>query len=185
MEAAGIPVSFGGHRPLSRAQSSPASATFPMSVQEPPAKPRFTTGTVEWAVGGQGRARAPAQGSRSCRPRAAGPEGKAQPGRGSQVMPIPGPAPTRQLPAQGRWGSDLVLLRPPCPWAEPPPRALPVRPRQPLERAGRVGAGGGRPWMPALHSWMAHGTAPACGLTSCPTHSLPTLQKSAGGTLSS
>lgn len=49
MEAAGIPVSFGGHRPLSRAQSSPASATFPMSVQEPPAKPRFTTGN-----GGQG-----------------------------------------------------------------------------------------------------------------------------------
>ncbi|XP_077011718.1 histone deacetylase 4 isoform X5 [Tamandua tetradactyla] len=46
MEAAGIPVSCGGHRPLSRAQSSPASATFPMSVQEPPAKPRFTTGLV-------------------------------------------------------------------------------------------------------------------------------------------
>ncbi|XP_054976669.1 histone deacetylase 4 isoform X2 [Sorex araneus] len=46
MEAAGIPVSFGGHRPLSRAQSSPASATFPMSVQEPPPKPRFTTGLV-------------------------------------------------------------------------------------------------------------------------------------------
>ncbi|XP_072818074.1 histone deacetylase 4 isoform X2 [Vicugna pacos] len=46
MEAAGIPVSFGGHRPLSRAQSSPASATFPMSVQEPPSKPRFTTGLV-------------------------------------------------------------------------------------------------------------------------------------------
>ncbi|XP_028339101.1 histone deacetylase 4 isoform X4 [Physeter macrocephalus] len=46
MEAAGIPVSLGGHRPLSRAQSSPASATFPMSVQEPPTKPRFTTGLV-------------------------------------------------------------------------------------------------------------------------------------------
>ncbi|XP_058521184.1 histone deacetylase 4 isoform X2 [Ochotona princeps] len=46
MEAAGIPVTFGGHRPLSRAQSSPASATFPVSVQEPPAKPRFTTGLV-------------------------------------------------------------------------------------------------------------------------------------------
>ncbi|XP_063501911.1 histone deacetylase 4 isoform X17 [Symphalangus syndactylus] len=46
MEAAGIPVSFGGHRPLSRAQSSPASATFPVSVQEPPTKPRFTTGLV-------------------------------------------------------------------------------------------------------------------------------------------
>lgn len=44
LEAAGMPVSFGGHRPLSRAQSSPASATFPMSVQEPPTKPRFTTG---------------------------------------------------------------------------------------------------------------------------------------------
>ncbi|XP_027629030.1 histone deacetylase 4 [Tupaia chinensis] len=46
LEAAGIPVSFGGHRPLSRAQSSPASATFPVTVQEPPAKPRFTTGLV-------------------------------------------------------------------------------------------------------------------------------------------
>lgn len=51
MEAAGIPVSFGGHRPLSRAQSSPASATFPMSVQEPPTKPRFTTGTCTGGVG--------------------------------------------------------------------------------------------------------------------------------------
>ncbi|XP_078235091.1 histone deacetylase 4 isoform X7 [Pogona vitticeps] len=46
MEAAGIPVSFGGHRPLSRAQSSPASANFPMSIQEPPCKPQFTTGLV-------------------------------------------------------------------------------------------------------------------------------------------
>ncbi|RXM28912.1 Histone deacetylase 4 [Acipenser ruthenus] len=46
MEAAGIPISFAGHRPLSRAQSSPASATFPISVQEPPTKPRFTTGLV-------------------------------------------------------------------------------------------------------------------------------------------
>ncbi|XP_068803850.1 histone deacetylase 4 isoform X3 [Struthio camelus] len=46
LEAAGMPVSFGGHRPLSRAQSSPASATFPMSVQDPPTKPRFTTGLV-------------------------------------------------------------------------------------------------------------------------------------------
>ncbi|XP_010614003.1 histone deacetylase 4 isoform X5 [Fukomys damarensis] len=46
MEAAGIPVSFGSHRPLSRAQSSPASATFPVTVQEPPSKPRFTTGLV-------------------------------------------------------------------------------------------------------------------------------------------
>uniref|UniRef100_A0A8C4FGY0 histone deacetylase n=1 Tax=Catagonus wagneri TaxID=51154 RepID=A0A8C4FGY0_9CETA len=54
MEAAGIPVSFGGHRPLSRAQSSPAAATFPMSVQEPPAKPRFTTGKLGggWGAGG-------------------------------------------------------------------------------------------------------------------------------------
>lgn len=51
MEAAGIPVSFGGHRPLSRAQSSPASATFPMSVQEPPAKPRFTTGMCAVGAG--------------------------------------------------------------------------------------------------------------------------------------
>ncbi|KAL6484479.1 hypothetical protein MHYP_G00065240 [Metynnis hypsauchen] len=46
MEAAGLSVTFPGHRPLSRAQSSPASATFPIVVQEPPAKPRFTTGLV-------------------------------------------------------------------------------------------------------------------------------------------
>ncbi|XP_028991536.1 histone deacetylase 4 isoform X2 [Betta splendens] len=46
MEAAGLSVSFAAHRPLSRAQSSPASASFPMGVQEPPAKPRFTTGLV-------------------------------------------------------------------------------------------------------------------------------------------
>uniref|UniRef100_A0A3Q3VZ43 Histone deacetylase n=1 Tax=Mola mola TaxID=94237 RepID=A0A3Q3VZ43_MOLML len=46
MEAAGLSVSFSGHRPLSRAQSSPASASLPMVVQEPPAKPRFTTGLV-------------------------------------------------------------------------------------------------------------------------------------------
>ncbi|XP_069472121.1 histone deacetylase 4 isoform X3 [Ambystoma mexicanum] len=46
MEAAGMSVSFASHRPLSRAQSSPASATFPMSVQEVPVKPRFTTGLV-------------------------------------------------------------------------------------------------------------------------------------------
>lgn len=53
LEAAGMPVSFGGHRPLSRAQSSPASATFPMSVQEPPTKPRFTTGELfgGWGLG--------------------------------------------------------------------------------------------------------------------------------------
>ncbi|XP_063743621.1 histone deacetylase 4 isoform X5 [Eleginops maclovinus] len=46
MEKAGLSVSFAGHRPLSRAQSSPASASFPMVVQEPSAKPRFTTGLV-------------------------------------------------------------------------------------------------------------------------------------------
>ncbi|XP_063789335.1 histone deacetylase 4 isoform X1 [Pseudophryne corroboree] len=46
MEAAGLVVPFSGHRPLSRAQSSPASASFPMSVQETPSKPRFTTGLV-------------------------------------------------------------------------------------------------------------------------------------------
>uniref|UniRef100_A0A1A7Y6Y3 Histone deacetylase n=1 Tax=Iconisemion striatum TaxID=60296 RepID=A0A1A7Y6Y3_9TELE len=49
MEAAGLSVSFPGHRPLSRAQSSPASASsFPISVPaaDPPVKPRFTTGLV-------------------------------------------------------------------------------------------------------------------------------------------
>ncbi|XP_031415900.1 histone deacetylase 4 isoform X2 [Clupea harengus] len=46
MEAAGLSVTFPGHRPLSRAQSSPASANFPIVVQEPPTKPRFTTGLV-------------------------------------------------------------------------------------------------------------------------------------------
>ncbi|KAM9486358.1 histone deacetylase 4 isoform 1-T1 [Clarias gariepinus] len=46
MEAAGLSVTLPGHRPLSRAQSSPASASFPIVVQEPPAKPRFTTGLV-------------------------------------------------------------------------------------------------------------------------------------------
>ncbi|XP_026000069.1 histone deacetylase 4 isoform X1 [Astatotilapia calliptera] len=46
MEAAGLSANFAGHRPLSRAQSSPASSSFPMVVQEPPAKPRFTTGLV-------------------------------------------------------------------------------------------------------------------------------------------
>nr|XP_046237981.1 histone deacetylase 4-like [Scatophagus argus] len=49
MEAAGLSISFPGHRPLSRAQSSPASASsFPISVpaSDPPAKPRFTTGLV-------------------------------------------------------------------------------------------------------------------------------------------
>ncbi|XP_042192097.1 histone deacetylase 4 isoform X3 [Callorhinchus milii] len=46
MEAAGIPISYAGHRPLSRAQSSPATATFPITVQEPPSKPQFTTGLV-------------------------------------------------------------------------------------------------------------------------------------------
>ena len=67
MEAAGIPVSFGGHRPLSRAQSSPASATFPMSVQEPPAKPRFTTGTMGRVWGAGGGRGPPHRGSRGCR----------------------------------------------------------------------------------------------------------------------
>ncbi|XP_072253951.1 histone deacetylase 4 isoform X1 [Leuresthes tenuis] len=46
MEAAGLNVSIAGHRPLSRAQSSPASASFPMVIQEPPAKHQFTTGLV-------------------------------------------------------------------------------------------------------------------------------------------
>ncbi|XP_010771601.1 histone deacetylase 4-like [Notothenia coriiceps] len=49
MEAAGLSISFPGHRPLSRAQSSPASASsFPISVaaSEPPVKPRYTTGLV-------------------------------------------------------------------------------------------------------------------------------------------
>uniref|UniRef100_A0A6Q2ZF46 histone deacetylase n=1 Tax=Esox lucius TaxID=8010 RepID=A0A6Q2ZF46_ESOLU len=49
IEAAGLSISFPGHRPLSRAQSSPASASsFPISVPppEPQAKPRFTTGLV-------------------------------------------------------------------------------------------------------------------------------------------
>ncbi|XP_036400901.1 histone deacetylase 4-like isoform X2 [Megalops cyprinoides] len=46
MEAAGLSISFTGHRPLSRAQSSPASATFPITTQDPPTKPRFTTGLV-------------------------------------------------------------------------------------------------------------------------------------------
>uniref|UniRef100_A0A8C5NBV3 Histone deacetylase n=1 Tax=Gouania willdenowi TaxID=441366 RepID=A0A8C5NBV3_GOUWI len=38
MEASGLSVSLSGHRPLSRAQSSPASASFPLGVQEPPTK---------------------------------------------------------------------------------------------------------------------------------------------------
>ncbi|KAK1876615.1 Histone deacetylase 4 [Dissostichus eleginoides] len=49
MEAAGLSISFPGHRPLSRAQSSPASASsFPISVaaSDPPVKPRYTTGLV-------------------------------------------------------------------------------------------------------------------------------------------
>ncbi|KAM9710467.1 histone deacetylase 4 isoform 2-T2 [Menidia menidia] len=46
LEAAGLNVSVAGHRPLSRAQSSPASASFPMVNQEPPALHRFTTGLV-------------------------------------------------------------------------------------------------------------------------------------------
>ncbi|KAL1022108.1 hypothetical protein UPYG_G00022280 [Umbra pygmaea] len=49
IEAAGLTITFPGHRPLSRAQSSPASASsFPISIPppEPPSKPRFTTGLV-------------------------------------------------------------------------------------------------------------------------------------------
>ncbi|XP_056444269.1 histone deacetylase 4-like isoform X2 [Gadus chalcogrammus] len=49
MEAAGLSITFPGHRPLSRAQSSPASApSFPLSVAppDPPAKTHFTTGLV-------------------------------------------------------------------------------------------------------------------------------------------
>ncbi|XP_069555002.1 histone deacetylase 4 [Brachyistius frenatus] len=46
VEAAGLSVNIAGHRPLSRAQSSPASASFPLVAQDPPAKPRFTTGLV-------------------------------------------------------------------------------------------------------------------------------------------
>ncbi|XP_076872085.1 histone deacetylase 4-like isoform X2 [Brachyhypopomus gauderio] len=45
MEAAGLSVNLAGHRPLSRAQSSPASASF-IGVQDVPSKPRFTTGLV-------------------------------------------------------------------------------------------------------------------------------------------
>ncbi|XP_074977917.1 histone deacetylase 7 isoform X2 [Caretta caretta] len=53
-----VPVTHGGHRPLSRAQSSPATATIALPaqdaptktlslpVQEPPIKPHFTTGLV-------------------------------------------------------------------------------------------------------------------------------------------
>ncbi|CAF98204.1 unnamed protein product, partial [Tetraodon nigroviridis] len=53
MEAAGLSISFPGHRPLSRAQSSPASASsFPISVpaSEPPTKPRFTTGEQNFII---------------------------------------------------------------------------------------------------------------------------------------
>ncbi|KAM9803196.1 histone deacetylase 4-like isoform 2-T2 [Syngnathus typhle] len=46
MEAVGLPVSLAAHRPLSRAQSSPAAASFAMMVQEPAVKTRFTTGLV-------------------------------------------------------------------------------------------------------------------------------------------
>uniref|UniRef100_A0A8C1PUY3 Histone deacetylase n=1 Tax=Cyprinus carpio TaxID=7962 RepID=A0A8C1PUY3_CYPCA len=44
MEAAGASVIFPGHRPLSRAQSSPASASI--IPQKQPSKPLFTTGLV-------------------------------------------------------------------------------------------------------------------------------------------
>uniref|UniRef100_A0A8C5EV29 Histone deacetylase n=1 Tax=Gouania willdenowi TaxID=441366 RepID=A0A8C5EV29_GOUWI len=47
MEAAGLSISFPGHRPLSRAQSSPASASsFSIPAPDPSVKPRFTTGLV-------------------------------------------------------------------------------------------------------------------------------------------
>ncbi|XP_069509291.1 histone deacetylase 7 isoform X3 [Ambystoma mexicanum] len=58
LETLGVHSLPGGHRPLSRAKSSPASATTSLPVQEPPsktmalpspepsAKPRFTTGVV-------------------------------------------------------------------------------------------------------------------------------------------
>ncbi|KAJ8012914.1 hypothetical protein DPEC_G00047820 [Dallia pectoralis] len=48
MEAAGLSITFPVHRPLSRAQSSPASSCFPpiMVQQDTPTKPRFTTGLV-------------------------------------------------------------------------------------------------------------------------------------------
>ncbi|XP_037552359.1 histone deacetylase 4 [Nematolebias whitei] len=47
MEAAGLSVSFPGHRPLSRAQSSPASSpSFPMGPAPDPPVARFTTGLV-------------------------------------------------------------------------------------------------------------------------------------------
>ncbi|KAG7271263.1 hypothetical protein CRUP_003494 [Coryphaenoides rupestris] len=49
MEAAGLSITFPGHRPLSRTQSSPASApSFPLSVPppDPPTKPHFTTGLL-------------------------------------------------------------------------------------------------------------------------------------------
>ncbi|XP_051986360.1 histone deacetylase 4-like isoform X3 [Xyrauchen texanus] len=45
VEAAGVSITFPGHRPLSRAQSSPASASF-ISVQEQSSKTHFTTGLV-------------------------------------------------------------------------------------------------------------------------------------------
>ncbi|XP_039602786.1 histone deacetylase 7 isoform X2 [Polypterus senegalus] len=53
MENLAVPMVLGAHRPLSRAQSSPASATvslpektLTLPVQENPTKPRFTTGIV-------------------------------------------------------------------------------------------------------------------------------------------
>uniref|UniRef100_A0A8C9RSU9 Histone deacetylase n=1 Tax=Scleropages formosus TaxID=113540 RepID=A0A8C9RSU9_SCLFO len=42
--AAGLSIPLGSHRPLSRARSSPASASLPAAAVEPPAEPRFTTG---------------------------------------------------------------------------------------------------------------------------------------------
>lgn len=50
MEVAGLPVNMAAHRPLFRTQSSPASASFPIAVQEPPVKHRFTTGQYEYTI---------------------------------------------------------------------------------------------------------------------------------------
>uniref|UniRef100_A0A8C7YLN1 Histone deacetylase n=1 Tax=Oryzias sinensis TaxID=183150 RepID=A0A8C7YLN1_9TELE len=46
MEDSSLPGTLAGKRPLFRTQSSPASASLPMAVQESPVKHRFTTGLV-------------------------------------------------------------------------------------------------------------------------------------------
>lgn len=66
---------------------------------------------------------------------------EAQPQRTAHPWACPHQAASRR----GRRGHHLALLRLSCPWTEDPPRALPVRPRRRLERAGGVGAGRGRP----------------------------------------